>query len=277
MPSNNPSSVFSVFDLPVSERLAALRVYLDAGTDPNSVDNATHLGESLLGRVLSHDKDAVDITLLHELMERGANPFPPQMRRASTGRIGPTLQSLALNALDSFTPIDPQVTAELLSGCLKHDHRNRRGQDVLRFLVEASHSVDGLYSPAIRQAIEMGFPLNQPFDKHPNAVHHLIAEFTRRVENPLARPFEGVWDDVLIFVEAGVDMYHLDATGSTGWDIVDAWEGSFGAHPVYRSVLAHRQAATLESDTAPATGSRAPSAACSEFSLLLTTNPPRQM
>ena len=256
MSTTPPPAIFSVFALPASERLAALRAHLDTGASPNSVDATILPGESLLGRVLSPAKDAVDITLLHELMERGVNPFQSNMICACDGRISPVWQALALNTFDTSSPIDPQVITELLSGCLKHDHRNRRGQDVLRFLVEASPSANGLYSPAIRQAIEMGFPLNQPFDKRPNAVHHLIAEFARTVGNPLTPTFDGVWDVVLIFVEAGVDMHHPDAAGDTGWDIVDSWSEAFSRHPVYRSVLAHRQAVTLELNTAPATGSR---------------------
>ena len=260
--------IFTVFNLPPAERLAALRAALAAGADPNSVDadpSRNLRGETLLGRAFSVDPVSLDIELVQELLNHGANPLRGNMWCEETGEMEPMFGRVASMAFrnslppsddvsaypEPINPIGPPVMHAFLKACLDQGHTDGHGNDVLSHMVERlqvfSH---GQFEEPIRHALAIGFPVDQPIEDDPNAVHYLLNKYMlSTVQAGMAPRFEAAWDFISDFIDAGIDMSKQNAKGFTAWEVVDSLVKTASDIPAYAKIQATRQNIALNEQT----------------------------
>lgn len=259
--------IFSVFKRPVSERLAALREMLDAGADPNciDIDKAAQGGESLLGRAFSVDRNSVDMKIVQELLDRGANPLRGNMWCEEVGTMEPLFNEIAFiawaNAPQVHNPrssnvvqestIGSHVMSAILKACKDHGHTNELGHDVICHMLHSIRPFSHIhFSAPLRQAMIMGFPINQSVGSEPSAVHFLLHKYIRSIHHGgVVLPFNATWNFISDFIEAGVDMTQRDATGRTAWEIIDQLEMQVPSVAAYDKILSMRQCTVLDTQT----------------------------
>lgn len=263
----NPTPpIFAVFDLPPAQRLTALREQLDAGVDPNIQDPRLNRFESVLGRACrapyplhGGESAEVDLAIIRELLARGANPLTAKVWCAEDGEMGSLFNRVVYDAWD-MAPTEPEAIPpqllldEMLKSCLLRDHRDEERNDALAHLVlEIRHYSHKHYLHPIRQALAMGFDVNQPIRDDCNAVRHLIRRHTTIDTAP-----NWMWEFVEAFIAGGVDMEQKDEHGQSGWDWVDASIDKAGNAAAFELIQSNRQARTLEGQTAASARARSP-------------------
>jgi hypothetical protein len=260
--------IFKIFSIPAQERLATLRALLDGGVDPNIVDPVVRRGETLLGRAFSVDRSSVDMEIVQELLDRGANPLRGNMWSEEVGEMEPFFDQVTFLAWENPSPrpsvvsehevlpspIGPHVTKAILKACKDHGHTDEDGNDALSYMVQKLRSYSHMhFSTPIRQAIALNFAVDQSIEGQPTVVHFLLHISLSTIQAGIALPFNAVWDFVSDFIEADSDMSKQDAKGNTAWDVIDSLARYARGIPAYDKIQADRQRAVLDAKTLQAT------------------------